>query len=123
MPMISSPPPAGTAPAGTAGRAGDGQGPGPGVRGRDTGRDIGVSLRRYVHVRSRWDTDIGNRDEGYPGELAALADHVPVDPRGRPHLGEPARRRPPRRRMPPPAGGRPPPRPVPRDPPRPPAPP
>jgi hypothetical protein len=50
-------------------------------------------LRRYVYVRSGWDTDERDIDQGPPGELAALADHVPVDPGGRPHPGEPVRRR------------------------------
>ncbi len=67
-------------------------GTGWGVRGRDIRRDTRLSLRWYVHVQSRWDRDIAEPDQGYPGELAALADHVGGDPGGRLHGGEPIRR-------------------------------
>ncbi len=87
----------GAVPAGLAGRAGDGQGPGGVVRGRDIGRDIGASLRRYVAIVSGWDIgrDIAavELDQGGAGELAALGDDVPGDPGGGPHAGEPVRGR------------------------------
>jgi hypothetical protein len=46
-------------------------------------------LRRYVDVRSGRDTDLRDTDQGDPGELAALADHVAVDPGGGLHGREP----------------------------------
>ncbi len=68
---------------------------------QDNGRDIGGSLPWYGGCRPRWDIrrDIGfadvvggQVDQGRPGELAALADHVRGDPRGGLHVGEPLRR-------------------------------
>lgn len=78
--------------AGLAGRARNFPGPGRGIWVRDIGRDIGVPLRRYVQVRSRWDKTVRYSNERHPSELAALTDHVIVDPGGRAHLGEPVRR-------------------------------
>jgi hypothetical protein len=49
-------------------------------------------LRWYVDVLSGWDTDRRDIDQGHPGQLAALADHPVIDPRGGLHAGEPVRR-------------------------------
>jgi hypothetical protein len=78
--------------AGPPGRGRIRLGSGAGVRGRDIGRDIPTCLRRYVDVLSGRDTDRRDIDQGHPGQLGALADHMSVDPRGRLHLGEPAGR-------------------------------
>lgn len=78
-----------------AGRAGGPARARRGCPGRDAGRDIGASLRWHRGwCRGRdngRDTVAGEADQGGAGELAALAEHVAVDPRGGLHRGEPRR--------------------------------